>query len=158
MENKIEIREKSTLFSVQFEIEHKEQSIAYPPYAKYDNDIKPMLIEYRHICILALTMRMQHCMQSLMRHQNNVVKADEDIIIYTKDDGSLTHFSVPAYESMRFLKEYLTKNEVNTHSAFFHLSIIQLVKALYWIPEKPKDFGKLISCLVDYLATGGYEK
>lgn len=59
---------------------------------------------------------------------------------------------------MRLLKECLTKNEVNTHSAFFHSGIIQLVKALYWIPEKPEGFGELVSCLVDYLATGGYEK
>lgn len=153
MENKIEIREKSTLFSVQFEIEYKEQSISYTTH-----DIKPMLIAYQDICILALNMRMQHCMQSLMRHQNDIVQANKDIIVYTRNDGSVTHFSVPAYESMRLLKECLTKNEVNTHSAFFHLGIIQLVKALYWIPEKPKDFGKLISCLVDYLATGGYEK
>lgn len=153
MENKIEIREKSTLFSVQFEIEHKESNVCYKAYS-----IKDMLIKYQDICILALKMRMQHCMQSLMRHQNNIVQANKDIIVYTRDDDSVTHFSVPAYESMRLLKEYLTKNIVNTHSAFFHSGIIQLVKALYWIPEKPKDFGKLISCLVDYLATGGYEK
>lgn len=152
MENKIEIKEKSTLFSVQFEIEHKEQSISYTTH-----DIKSILIEYRDICILALKTRMQHCMQSLMRHQNDVVQANKDIIVYTRDDGSVTHFSVPAYESMRILKEDLINNRVNTNSAFFHLGITQLVKALYWIPEKPENFGKLTSCLVNNLATGEYE-
>lgn len=153
MENSIKINEKSTVFNVQFEIEHKTASISYVAYSVTDR-----LKQYRNVCISALDARMKHCITSLMKHQEDVIEANENDITYTKNNGSIAHFNTISYESMQRLLQDFQNETLTTNVDYFYSAIAQLVKALYWIPEKPEGFGELVSCLVNYLITHGYEK
>lgn len=153
--NQIEIREESTVFNVQFEIKHKTALTSQVVYSITDR-----LMQYRDICILALDMRMKHCITSLMKHQDDIIEANRNGITYTKNNGSIAYFDTNSYESMQYLlRDLQLQNEMlTTNTDYFYPAIAQLVKALYWISIKPEGFGELVSCLVNYLTTRRYEE
>lgn len=86
------------------------------------------------VCIEALKMRMDTCVQMLERHRKDVISVNEDVVEFKKDNGSIHRFRIRSYNLM----EQTITNFQNGDLSLNRDTAYQLVKALYWIPEKLK--------------------
>ena len=86
------------------------------------------------ICIEALKMRMDACIQMLERHRKDIISVNEDAVEFKKDNGSIHRFHIRSYNLM----EQTITNFQNGDLSLNRDTAYQLVKALYWIPEKLK--------------------
>ena len=104
------------------------------------------------VCIRALEARMDSCVSMLLRNYNNIVVSNESQIIFKKSNGQYHEFNHFSFQVMTEFKEYLENGNWELRKPN-PAEVRQLLKALYWIPEKDKeerngsDFGQLISCL-----------
>lgn len=86
------------------------------------------------VCIEALKMRMDACVQMLERHRKDIISVNEDAVEFKKDNGSIHCFHIRSYNLM----EQTITNFQNGDLSLNRDTAYQLVKALYWIPEKLK--------------------
>lgn len=86
------------------------------------------------VCIEALKMRMDACIQMLERHRKDIISVNEDAVEFKKDNGSIHRFHIRSYNLM----EQTITNFQNGDLSLNRDTAYQLVKALYWIPEKLK--------------------
>lgn len=91
------------------------------------------------VCIEALKMRMDACIQMLERHRKDIISVNEDAVEFKKDNGSIHRFHIRSYNLM----EQTITNFQNGDLSLNRDTAYQLVKALYWIPEKLKANGKV---------------
>lgn len=96
---------------------------------------------WKEVCIQALEMRRQCCSRT---------EIDEECVVFRKPNGHLHFFNHSSFQAMEALVEALKEEGPIVLDS---LQVDQLLKALYWIPEKLKKdhqefgFGELISCL-----------
>lgn len=86
------------------------------------------------VCIEALKMRMDACVQMLEHHRKDIISVNEDAVEFKKDNGSIHRFHIHSYNLM----EQTITNFQNGDLSLNRDTAYQLVKALYWIPEKLK--------------------
>lgn len=142
-------------FTMQFTIQHKDNDLDYGKAAMiFSEDI---LNEWKDEMILALELRMQHCVSDLYKHRDSVYVANEHIIGYTK--GLKTKiFNHTSYNTMEEALSIL--NEGNLDRILNPHMVDQIIKGLFWIPEELKDssrkygFGELISLLTSVFICG----
>lgn len=84
--------------------------------------------------------RNEACLSMLLKNRDRVIESDEECVVNPTDHSS--------FQAMEALVEALKEE-----GPIVSLQVDQLLKALYWIPEKLKKdhqefgFGELISCL-----------
>ena len=96
--------------------------------------IQDIMNAWAPVCIEALKMRMDACVQMLERHRKDVISVNEDAVEFKKDNGSIHRFRIRSYNLM----EQTITNFQNGDLSLNRDTAYQLVKALYWIPEKLK--------------------
>lgn len=112
------------------------------------------VMAWREVCIKALRMRIDACMEMLFRNKDRVVGSDERGVLFKKKNGNIHHFSHASCFAMEAFIEILEEAESAGDITFDALQIQQLMKALYWIPDELKNdhqgigFGELIDCLL----------
>lgn len=84
------------------------------------------------VCIEAL--KMDACVQMLEHHRKDIISVNEDAVEFKKDNGSIHCFHIRSYNLM----EQTITNFQNGDLSLNRDTAYQLVKALYWIPEKLK--------------------
>lgn len=84
--------------------------------------------------LYALKMRMDACVQMLEHHRKDIISVNEDAVEFKKDNGSIHRFHIRSYNLM----EQTITNFQNGDLSLNRDTAYQLVKALYWIPEKLK--------------------
>lgn len=104
-----------------------------------DSDVPTVTIQdimnaWAPVCIEALKMRMDACVQMLERHRKDIISVNEDAVEFKKDNGSIHRFHIRSYNLM----EQTITNFQNGDLSLNRDTAYQLVKALYWIPEKLK--------------------
>lgn len=110
------------------------------PYKDFDlEDVPTVTIQdimnaWAPVCIEALKMRMDACVQMLERHRKDIISVNEDAVEFKKDNGSIHRFHIRSYNLM----EQTITNFQNGDLSLNRDTAYQLVKALYWIPEKLK--------------------
>lgn len=110
------------------------------PYKDFDlEDVPTVTIQdimnaWAPVCIEALKMRMDACVQMLERHRKDIISVNEDAVEFKKDNGSIHRFNISSYNLM----EQTITNFQNGDLSLNRDTAYQLVKALYWIPEKLK--------------------
>lgn len=148
----VKINENFSEFVTSFRVLHKNGDI--------DSclDWHMLLACWTDTCIKALEMRMNSCVSILFRNRNNVVKADKEEIVFVKKNNKLGTFNHKSFEAMEKLAKDL--DEDNVYEILNNrLGLIQLLKALYWLPEEDRKeqsgygFGELISFLFGELMT-----
>ena len=90
---------------------------------------------------------MEHCVNELLSNLPNVCKNDGEIIFYKKDDNTLMHFSVPAYNAMTQVAEALKFQNTDGYSALMY---DQLLKAVITYGQSfcIEDYDSVISYLL----------
>ena len=96
--------------------------------------IQDIMNAWAPVCIEALKMRMDACIQMLERHRKDIISVNEDAVEFKKDNGSIHRFHIRSYNLM----EQTITNFQNGDLSLNRDTAYQLVKALYWIPEKLK--------------------
>lgn len=96
--------------------------------------IQDIMNAWAPVCIEALKMRMDACVQMLERHRKDIISVNEDAVEFKKDNGSIHRFHIRSYNLM----EQTITNFQNGDLSLNRDTAYQLVKALYWIPEKLK--------------------
>lgn len=96
--------------------------------------IQDIMNAWAPVCIEALKMRMDACVQMLEDHRKDIISANEDAVEFKKDNGSIHRFDISSYNLM----EQTITNFQNGDLSLNRGTAYQLVKALYWIPEKLK--------------------
>lgn len=107
------------------------------PYKDFDVPtvtIQDIMNAWAPVCIEALKMRMDACVQMLERHRKDIISVNEDTVEFKKDNGSIHRFHIRSYNLM----EQTITNFQNGDLSLNRDTAYQLVKALYWIPEKLK--------------------
>lgn len=104
------------------------------PYKDFDVPIQDIMNAWAPVCIEALKMRMDACVQMLERHRKDIISVNEDVVEFKKDNGSIHRFHIRSYNLM----EQTITNFQNGDLSLNRDTAYQLVKALYWIPEKLK--------------------
>jgi hypothetical protein len=110
------------------------------PYKDFDLEdfptvtIQDIMNAWAPVCIEALKMRMDACVQMLERHRKDIISVNEDAVEFKKDNGSIHRFHIRSYNLM----EQTITNFQNGDLSLNRDTAYQLVKALYWIPEKLK--------------------
>lgn len=107
------------------------------PYKDFDVPtvtIQDIMNAWAPVCIEALKMRMDACVQMLERHRKDIISVNEDAVEFKKDNGSIHRFHIRSYNLM----EQTITNFQNGDLSLNRDTAYQLVKALYWIPEKLK--------------------
>lgn len=99
--------------------------------------IQDIMNAWAPVCIEALKMRMDACVQMLERHRKDIISVNEDAVEFKKDNGSTHRFHIRSYN----LIEQTITNFQNGDLSLNRDTAYQLVKALYWIPEKLKAVG-----------------
>lgn len=149
MKTNIKVEKNYSEFTTTFRIENKDFNESISNYIDWED----ILGTWAEVCIKALESRMESCVNMLFRNRNNVIKADEDQIIFKKQNGlmhAFNHYSFRAMEDFVIdLKKcnwkYIEDNR---------LGCLQLLKALYWVPEEDRkdicgiSFGNLISTII----------
>lgn len=97
--------------------------------------IQDIMNAWAPVCIEALKMRMDACVQMLER--KDIISVNEDAVEFKKDNGSIHRFHIRSYNLM----EQTITNFQNGDLSLNRDTAYQLVKALYWIPEKLKAEG-----------------
>lgn len=77
---------------------------------------------------------MDACVQMLEHHRKDIISVNEDAVEFKKDNGSIHRFNIHSYNLM----EQTITNFQNGDLSLNRDTAYQLVKALYWIPEKLK--------------------
>jgi hypothetical protein len=96
--------------------------------------IQGIMNAWAPVCIEALKMRMDACVQMLEHHRKDIISVNEDAVEFKKDNGSIHRFHIRSYNLM----EQTITNFQNGDLSLNRDTAYQLVKALYWIPEKLK--------------------
>lgn len=96
--------------------------------------IQDIMNAWAPVCIEALKMRMDACVQMLEYHRKDIISVNEDAVEFKKDNGSIHRFHIRSYNLM----EQTITNFQNGDLSLNRDTAYQLVKALYWIPEKLK--------------------
>lgn len=96
--------------------------------------IQDIMNAWAPVCIEALKMRMDACVQTLEHHRKDIISVNEDAVEFKKDNGSIHRFHIRSYNLM----EQTITNFQNGDLSLNRDTAYQLVKALYWIPEKLK--------------------
>lgn len=103
------------------------------PYKDFDlEDVPTVTIQdimnaWAPVCIEA-------CVQMLEHHRKDIISVNEDAVEFKKDNGSIHRFHIRSYNLM----EQTITNFQNGDLSLNRDTAYQLVKALYWIPEKLK--------------------
>lgn len=153
MKTNIKVEKDYSEFTTTFRIENKEcnESISNC------FDWRDILGTWSEICINALESRMESCVSMLFRNRDNIIKSNEDLIVFKKQNGSIHSFNHKSFRTMEDLIidikkgnwEYIEDNR---------LGCLQLLKALYWVPEEDRKeicgigFEKLITVVVGLTA------
>lgn len=142
-------------FTMQFTIRHKDNDLDYGKAAMiFSEDI---LNEWKDEMILALELRMKHCISDLYKHRDSVYVANEHIIGYMKGLKTKT-FNHTSYNAMEEALSIL--NEGNLDRILNPHMVDQIIKGLFWISEDIRDsdrkygFGELISLLTSVFICG----
>lgn len=77
---------------------------------------------------------MDACVQMLEHHRKDIISVNEDAVEFKKDNRSIHRFHIRSYNLM----EQTITNFQNGDLSLNRDTAYQLVKALYWIPEKLK--------------------
>lgn len=96
--------------------------------------IQDIMNAWAPVCIEALKMRMDACVQMLEHHRKDIISVNEDAVEFKQDNGSIHRFDIHSYNLM----EQTITNFQNGDLSLNRDTAYQLVKALYWIPEKLK--------------------
>ena len=89
----------------------------------------------------------------LFRNRKNVIKANEDQIIFKKQNGLMHAFNHHSFRAMEDFVIDLKKGNWE-YIEDNRLGCLQLLKALYWVPEEDRKdicgigFGELITVVV----------
>ena len=138
-------------FTTLFRIQHKEWDTDFVPNHHVWIDI---LGSWSKVCIKALELRMDACVSMLFRNRNNVVKANEDQIVFKKKNSLLHSFNHQSFQAMERMVDDLQKGNWKCVKENY-IGCFQLLKALYWIPEEDRKdcggfgFGELISLIFE---------
>lgn len=134
--------EFTTTFRIPFKKANDVEAKCYTPMGIID--------AWKEVCIQALEMRMEACLSMLLKNRDRVIESDEECVVFKKPNGHLHFFNYSSFQAMEALVEALKEEGPIVLDS---LQADQLLKALYWIPEKLKKdhqefgFGELISCL-----------
>lgn len=102
------------------------------------------------VCARALEARMDSCVTMLFRNKDNVLHANENCVVFRKNNGQIHSFNFESFKAMEELLEWF-RTEGWKRSTPSILQARQLMKALYWISEEDKQeksgfgFGQLIT-------------
>lgn len=97
--------------------------------------IQDIMNAWAPVCIEALKMRMDACVQMLEHHRKDIISANEDAVEFKKDN--IHRFNIHSYNLM----EQTITNFQNGDLSLNRDTAYQLVKALYWIPLKAERKG-----------------
>ena len=142
-------------FTMQFTIQHKDNDLDFSKTAIVLSE--DILNEWKDEMILALELRMQHCVSDLYKHRDSVYVANEHIIGYTK--GLKTKiFNHTSYNAMEEALSIL--NEGNLDRILNPHMVDQIIKGLFWISEDIRDssrrygFEELVALLTSAFTCG----
>lgn len=116
---------------------------------------KDLLGSWQKTCLLALQMRMDACVSMLFRNRDNIIMSNEFQVVFKKSNGHIHSFNHMSFAAMQEIYTQFEKGywgEISRNPQ----GVRQLLKALYWIPEKERQdhggfgFGQLISCLEEF--------
>jgi hypothetical protein len=151
---KVYSENKYSEFTTTFRIPFKETSYE-EVYGNREGAWKNLLNSWAPVCIKALEMRMDSCINMLFRNRNNVLISNESQVIFKKSNGQIhafNHFSFRAMETI-----IVDFQEGNWERVVENkIGIRQTLKALYWVSEENRQdhggfgFGQLISCLEEF--------
>jgi hypothetical protein len=137
-------------FTTLFRIAFKQGEVPRNP-----NAWKDLLASWTPVCILALEMRMDSYVSMLFRNRDNVIYADEQRVVFKKNNGQIHSFNHSSFVAMQEIVEQFKHGDWGTISRN-SIGVRQLLKALYWIPDSERadhggfGFGQLISCLEEF--------
>lgn len=93
---------------------------------------------YTNIIVEALKARINACVNSLIKHSDDVKYCDINYITYTRKSGGERTFSYNAYDTMQRLVKKIQKYKLGELTKS---DLKQIAKALYWVEDK-SDIGK----------------
>lgn len=145
---KVFAENKYAEFTTLFRVAFKQGEVPRNPHAWKD-----LLGLWAPVCILALEMRMDACVSMLFRNRDNVIYADEQRVVFKKNNGQIHSFNHPSFVAMQEIVEQFKQSDWSAISRN-PAGVRQLLKALYWIPDSERadhgGFGQLISCLEEF--------
>ena len=136
-------------FTTFFRIPHMEGELPFCDRKAMAYDI---IGAWSEVLITALNMRMDSCVSMLFRNRDNVIKSTVDAVWFKKKNGHIHVFNLRSFAAMQELINSLRYSRWNECLNNI-LGILQLQKALCWIPEDMRQdhggfsFGELINCL-----------
>lgn len=71
-----------------------------------------VVMAWREVCIKALRMRIDACMEMLFRNKDRVIGSDERGVLFKKKNGNIHHFSHASCFAMRLSQRYWKKQRV----------------------------------------------